>query len=323
MTRQESDFRPPLMISAEVSVSMPHWLSCSEFKRVLYGTDTYAIEGLEAVQAVAGEDARSFCYQHSLLVVKPEAVVTRRLERVFSWLEKVGFLIVEAVPFHFTPTITRGLWAYHWNAATGAHRRTVDLLVESGPSVAVLVRSTEPSELPATLRLAAIKGHANPARRQAGQLRYELGNYNALLNHVHSPDEPIDLLRELAVVLPGPELERVLCAAQRGQTVGAWRLGRSLTPSLYRDAGGPQSLDLSDVLAQVEAILGPVDVHGEDVRDLMSRCEEGGLILSRWQQIVLTTACTESVRKDVRRLVPSVSAADWVGTGIDHRIAVR
>jgi nucleoside diphosphate kinase len=322
MTRQES-IRTPLMISAEVSVSMPHWLSCSEFKRRLYGTDTYAIEGLEAVQAVAGEDARSFCCLHSLLVVKPEAVVTRQLERVFSWLEEVGFPIVEAVPFQFTPTITRGLWAYHWNAATGAHRRTVDLLLESSPSVAVIVRSTEASELPATLRLAALKGHANPARRQAGQLRYELGNYNALLNHVHSPDEPIDLLRELAVLLPSPELERVLGAAQRGQTIDAWQLGRTLTPSLYRDAGGPQSLDLSDVLPKVEAILGPIDVNGEDAHDLMSRCEEAGLILSQWQQIVLTTACTESMRKDVRRLVPSISAADWMDAGIDHRIAVR
>ncbi len=294
---------------------MPQWLSCSEFKRRLYGTDTYAIEGLEAVQDIAGEEARLFCYQHSLLVVKPEAVVTRKLDQIFSWLERVGFTIVDAIPFRFTPTITRGLWRYHWNAVTGVHRRVVDLLVESGPSVAILVRSEESSELPASLRLADLKGHANPARRRAGQLRYELGDHNPLLNHVHSPDEPIDLLRELAVVVPSTELERVLGAAQRRQTVTAQQLSQSLTPSLYRDAGPAQSLDLNHVLREVEAALGrPVDVGGGAVEDLLSRCEEEGLTLSRWQLVVIATACTESMRQDVRRLVPSVSAADWLGS---------
>jgi nucleoside diphosphate kinase len=309
--------RVPLAISAEACAALPEWLSSSEFKRRLYGTDTYAIEGLEAVRAVAGLEARSFCYSHSLLVVKPEAVVTRRLERIFSWLEEVGFPIVEAVPFRFSPAITRGLWAYHWNAVTGAHRRAVDLLVESGPSVAILVRSMESGELPASLRLAELKGHADPARREPGQLRYELGNHNALLNHVHSPDEPIDLLRELAVVLPSRELERVLGVSQRCQRVDARHLGRNLAPSLYRDAGDPQSLDLGEALAEVEGALGEsIDFPGSgDVDDLLRRCQEEDLILSRWQLIVLTTACMESVRKDVRRLVPSVSVADWLASG--------
>lgn len=314
LTPHDSIAQAPLTISSEACASMPLWLTCSEFKRRLYGTDTYAIEGLEAVQDVAGEEARLFCYQHSLLVVKPEAVVARKLEQIFSWLEKVGFLIVEAIPFRFSPTITRGLWGYHWNAVTGVHRRVVDLLVESGPSVAILVRSTEPGELPASLRLADLKGHANPARRQPGQLRYELGDHNALLNHVHSPDEPIDLLRELAVVVPGAELKRVLGAAHGRQMVTARQLGQSLVPSLYRDAGPVQSLNLSQVLAEVEAALGPVDIQGGAVGDLLHRCEEKGLTLSRWQLVVLATAYTESMRNDVRRLVPSVSAADWLGS---------
>ena len=302
---------------------MPDWSSRSGFKRRLYGIDTYAIEGLEAAQSVAGEDAQSFCHQHALLVVKPEAVVTRQLERIFTWLEGASFTIVEAVPFRFTPGITRGLWAYHWNAATGAHRRIVDFLVESGPSLAVLVRTTESRGLPATLRLAALKGHADPARRQPGQLRYELGNYNALLNHVHSPDEPIDLLRELAVIFTGHGLERILGAAQGEQAVDARQLGRSLTPSLYRDAGGPYSLDVNDVLVEIEAFLGPIDVDADDLDGVVGRCQEAGLTLTRWQQIVLRTTCTESMRNNVRRLLPSVSAADWMAVEIDQRLAVR
>jgi len=301
---------------------MPDWLSRSEFKRQLYGIDTYAIEGLEVLYSVAGDAARLFSHQYSLLVVKPEAVVTRQLERIFTWLEQTGFAIAEAVPFRFTPGITRGIWAYHWNAATGAHREIVDLLVESGPSVAVLVRTDKPNGLPATLRLAALKGHADPARRQPGQLRYELGNYNALLNHVHSPDEPIDLLRELAVIFARPDLERVLCSAQREQTLGALHLGQTLTPPLYQDAGAPCSLDVSDVLAEVEGCLGS-SVDGDDLGLVVSRCEEEGVALSRWQRIVLRTSCTESMRKDVRRLVPSVSAADWMAAGIDQQLVVR
>lgn len=298
-----------LTIPAEACSSMPSWLSSSPFKRQLYGTDTYAIEGLEAVERVAGDEARAFCYEHSLLVVKPEAVVSRRLERIFSWLEEVDFRIVDAVPFRFSPAITRGLWRYHWNAVTAAHRQAVDLLVESGPSLAVLVRASEVNGVPASLRLAELKGHADPARRQAGQLRYELGNFNALLNHVHSPDEPIDVLRELAVVLAPKALESLLGAAQLGQELSAHRLARGLAPSLYEIAGPPRALGLADVLRELGIELEVADV---ETGNLLQRSADGELALSRWQQVVLTTAYTESVRSDVRRLVPSVSLADWV-----------
>ncbi|MGN6274722.1 MAG: nucleoside-diphosphate kinase [Solirubrobacterales bacterium] len=298
-----------LTIPAEACSSMPPWLSSSLFKRQLYGTDTYAIEGLEAVERVAGDEARAFCYEHSLLVVKPEAVVSRRLERIFSWLDEIGFRIVDAVPFRFSPAITRGLWRYHWNAVTAAHRQAVDLLVESGPSLAVLVRASEVNGVPASLRLAELKGHADPARRQAGQLRYELGNFNALLNHVHSPDEPIDVLRELAVVLAPQSLESLLGAARLGQELSAHQLSRGLASSLYEIAGPPPALGLADVLRELGIEL---EVAELDLGDLLQRSADGELALSRWQRVVLTTAYTESVRSDVRRLVPSVSLADWV-----------
>lgn len=301
-----------LTISLEACSSMPSWLSSSAFKRQLYGTDTYAIEGLEAVERVAGDESRAFCYEHSLLVVKPEAVVSRGLEQIFSWLEEIGFRIVDAVPFRFSPAITRGLWRYHWNAVTAAHRRAVDLLVESGPSLAVLVRASGVNGVPASLTLAELKGHADPARRQAGQLRYELGNFNALLNHVHSPDEPIDFLRELAVVLPPEALEGLLGAAQVGQELSAHQLVRGLAPSLYETAGPPRSLDLAEVLRELGIEMEVADI---DIGDLLQRSADGELALSRWQRVVLTTAYTESVRSDVRRLVPSVSLADWVGSG--------
>lgn len=312
VTRASESGRPSnngLTIPAEACSSMPSWLSSSPFKLQLYGTDTYAIEGLETVEGVAGDGARAFCYEHSLLVVKPEAVVSRRLERIFSWLEEIGFRIVDAVPFRFSPATTRGLWRYHWNAVTAAHRQAVDLLVESGPSLAVLVRASEVNGVPASLRLAELKGHADPSRRQAGQLRYELGNFNALLNHVHSPDEPIDFLRELAVVLPPEELESLLGAAQMDQELSAHQLARSLASALYEQAGPPRSLALVDVLRELGIELKVADV---DIGDLLQRSADGELALSRWQRVVLTTSCTESVRSDVRRLVPSISLADWV-----------
>jgi len=301
-----------LAIPAEACAPMPRWLSSSEFKRRLYGTDTHSIEGLELVQEVFGEGARSFCHMHSLLVVKPEALVARQLKTILTWLEEVGFRVVDAVPFQFSPAITRGLWGYHWNAVTGAHRRAIDLLVESGMSIAILVTATEDSMVPASLRLADKKGHADPTRRRPGQLRFELGNFNPLLNHVHSPDEPIDVLRELAVVLAPAQYSLVVEAAKRGQRRDIRHLESELAASLYPAAGPRQPLDLIEVLAVIEDSIGPVDIHRLDLDDLLRRCGEACLTLSKWQRIVLTTASTASMRPDIKRLVPSTSVSDWL-----------
>jgi nucleoside diphosphate kinase len=301
-----------LAIPGEACVPMPRWLSSSEFKRRLYGTDTYAIEGLEALKRALGEAAQDFCRQHAFLVVKPEAIVTRQLGTILAWLEQAGFRLVYASSFRFTPAMTRALWGYHWNAVTGAHRRAIDLLVGSGPSVAIVVAAVEVDEVPATLRLVDLKGSADPARRRPGQLRYELGSFNRLLNHVHSPDEPIDLLRELAVVLSPSELDVAFEAARSGACVDAADLAQELAASVYPAAGPEQALDLADVLGAVEPSIGPVTPESLDSEDLLRRCDEADLTLTRWQRVVLATALAESMREDVERLVPSVSASDWL-----------
>ena len=52
-------------------------------------------------------------------------------------------------------------------------------------------------DVPASVELTGLKGPTDPDARAPGQLRHLLGRYSYLLNLVHTPDEPADVLREL------------------------------------------------------------------------------------------------------------------------------
>lgn len=309
----------PLLIDERARAPLPAWLSSSTFKLQLFGVDTDAIESFELVEELAGDEAMWFCLNHALLVVKPEVLVARSMDRVLQWLRDMNFAIVDVISFQFSSAITRGLWRYHWNAVTGEHREAVDLLVDAGPSVAMLVSSETPDQLPASLRLAHLKGSADPARRQPGQLRHELGNFNQLLNHVHSPDEPIDLLRELAVVLSRQQLKDAVRAALRRQTQDPQRILSGLVPALYAAVGPPQSLDVEEVLAELGEDLKVGRGCLPDAGAALALSRIRGVPLSRWQQIVLRTSSVVTHRPDIERLVPSVSASDWSRAKIEDR----
>jgi len=319
--RDQSDLArsDPLLIAGRARAPLPGWLSSSTFKLQLFGLDTDAIEGFELVEELARDKTQWFCLNHSLLVVKPEVLVARSVDRVLAWLREMNFAIVEVVTFQFSPAITRGLWRYHWNAVTGDHREAVDLLVEAAPSVAILVSSETPDQLPASLRLAHLKGSADPTRRQPRQLRHELGSFNQLLNHVHSPDEPLDLLRELAVVLSRQQCKDAIRAALRRQALDPQRILGDLVPPLYAAAGPPQSLDVEEVLTVLAEDWKLDRTYLPDAGAALELSRVRGVPLSQWQQIVLRTSSVVTHRPGIERLVPSVSASEWSRAKIEDR----
>jgi len=67
-----------------------------------------------------------------------------------------------------------------------------------------------------SVRLTTDKGPADPSQRLPGQLRYALGAGTYLLNQVHSPDDPDDVLRELSIYFGEPELAEFISACRGG-----------------------------------------------------------------------------------------------------------
>ncbi|WP_163511860.1 nucleoside-diphosphate kinase [Fodinicola acaciae] len=188
-----------------------------ERKRELFDDDTYYLECWDDFRdALAPARLREFCEHHSFLLVKPEALLTGRLPAILSWLRARGWLVAAVRDVPYCRHVLRGLWRYHWNAVSRQHREVVDLLFRACPALLLVVRHAKAG---ATAALAAQKGPSKPARRRPGELRAELGAYNAYLNFVHSPDEPADLVRELGVLLPSASRAALIDEATRGASV--------------------------------------------------------------------------------------------------------
>lgn len=233
---------------------LPAELTADPDKRAWYTEDTYLQESLGQLRTLT-DDASSFARRHAVLLCKPDAVLARRLTPAIDWLEHNGFQIVSARRITLTRHVVRALWYFQWNIASPERRRCADRLVAAADSLVLVVRGPEQDE-PASVLLTERKGPTDPARREPGQLRHLLGRYSYLLNLVHTPDEPADVLRELGVYFAETERADVFVEALSGRDRGTE--ARELAELICAHAE-PRSLrfhDAAAVLAQeVDALL--------------------------------------------------------------------
>lgn len=188
-------------------MGVPSVLTSSTRKAELYGYDTYFLEGFETASIQLGaKRAVAWASQHTLLLLKPELLATGRLPLLLEWLERHDISILAAWKVRLSRHAVRALWFYHWNSVTPAHRVTVDRLLHGHDCVVLVLHCTRDWRRSSPLWLSTAKGSAKVSERAPGELRWQLGNYNALLNFVHSPNEPADVLRELAVLLDPDDL---------------------------------------------------------------------------------------------------------------------
>ncbi|MFC3962356.1 nucleoside-diphosphate kinase [Nocardia jiangsuensis] len=181
-------------------------------KVAAYRGDTYVAETVEQLERL-GLDPAAFAIGHSMLLLKPDAIVARAVDPALKWLHDNGYRVVAAEIIPVNRHLARALWYYAWNIASPERRRLADLLV--GISDALLLVVTAPGDpLPVPLRLARAKGPTDPRKRRPGELRHLLGRDNYLLNLVHTPDDPADVLRELAIYFPEQTRAEVIEAAR-------------------------------------------------------------------------------------------------------------
>lgn len=280
-------------------------------KATRYAEDTYVQETL-AHLADAGIDAVEFSRRHSLLLLKPDAIVARAVEPTLDWLRDNGFRVVSARVCPVDRHLVRALWYFAWNIASPERRRLADLLAEISDAL-VLVVAGDPAGLPTPVRLTAAKGPTDPGRRQPGELRYLLGRYSYLLNLIHSPDDPADVLREFAIYFDTGTREQVLREIESGVDRGD--AAAACAADLYartpaRDFGrAAATRRLLDELGEV-----PVDFDAdrdEDCARLVRSALAAGRPVDPWSVIVLG-AQVLPMRANGRQILPPVSAPDWL-----------
>ncbi|MEV6017008.1 MULTISPECIES: nucleoside-diphosphate kinase [unclassified Streptomyces] len=272
---------------AEPSYGIPvsPLLTCHPDKQRLYGADTFYQESHDQLAELTG-DITGFAHRHALLLLKPDAVVARRLDAAADWLAEQGFRIVGAAVTRLTRTMIRSLWYFQWNLATPYRRRLAALFLEDADALVLLVRPVHDLEVPASVELTRLKGPTDPDARRPGQLRHLLGRYSYLLNLVHTPDEPADVLRELAVHFDAGERDRLFRSALADEDRGAH--ARELTGRLYA-ATEPRDLDFAPAVARLR---GTVSRHpGTDLsagpRALLETAWRQGIALDPWDAVIV------------------------------------
>ncbi|WP_156686408.1 nucleoside-diphosphate kinase [Mycobacterium sp. Marseille-P9652] len=202
-----------------------------------YDRDTYFLETCDALAALQ-IDRDAFARRNALLLLKPDAAITGAMRPAVTWLLDHGYRIVGAYPVRFTGLHIRALWYFNWHDATRERRRLADRLAGLSPAVVLVVTHPDDAQ-PVSVRLTADKGPADPARREPGQLRHELGAGTYLLNLIHTPDNPDDVLRELSIYFAEPLLSEVLseCATGADASAEAFRIVDRIESGLDRRSG--------------------------------------------------------------------------------------
>jgi hypothetical protein len=166
------------------------WLTRDEDKIAHYRDDPYFWEGRASYLAMGpvGEALRHLTF----LLVKPETIAGRRVAPILEFLRSAGHRIIGTWPVRMGRHETRGLWRYSLNTVPIAHILALEMLVTAGE-----------------LFLVGLDHQLTCGGASAAEL---LGCPALMLNFVHAPDEPADVLRELAVLCDAPRQEQIIAA---------------------------------------------------------------------------------------------------------------
>ncbi|MGW4193864.1 nucleoside-diphosphate kinase [Streptomyces sp. NPDC005004] len=292
-------------------------LSADPRKRAAYRVDPYAREGLDLFTSPSD---RAWLHTTTFVVLKPDAIVGRRGGLVLDILEEEGWRPFAARPLTFDPLLTREIWRYQFNAASRQRIAVVDHLLGSGPSLLVLLRDTRrPEGLPASVRLTAAKGSADPQAAHARDLRTRFGRVNGLFNFVHTADEPADLVRELRLFCYRTGVDWLRAALNSAlPSTGEECPARSLLAGLEAEA---PAHDL-DSAASLRRLAARSDAWGRlardhttsgTVRQWLSILAETALPpdSSRWDVLSVLTDWIDCNEPGVTPLLATVSATDW------------
>ena len=206
-----------------MSQSIEPWLARDDRKRAIFLDDPYFWEGWSLYHAARPPDRA--LTRLTFLLVKPEAIAGRRVEPILGFVRSAGFLVVGTWPVRMGRHEVRNLWRYSLNELPIAHIRALEMLVTAGQLFLVglslgrddCLGRVDPGQVTAAELLS--RGKGSTSRPEApGTLRQRLGCPALTLNFVHAPDEPADVLRELAVLgganLQEQVIDRLLAAGE-------------------------------------------------------------------------------------------------------------
>ncbi len=132
--------------------------------------------------------------QHTLAIIKPDAVAARHAGRIIQRIEEAGFQIRAMRMLRLSRQEAEGFYAVH------RERPFFQSLTEFMSSGSVIVLALEARDAIAKWR--ALMGATDPSKADAGTLRREFGR-SIQNNATHGSDAPDTAAFELGYFFPG------------------------------------------------------------------------------------------------------------------------
>ncbi|MFB9924788.1 nucleoside-diphosphate kinase [Amycolatopsis halotolerans] len=303
-------------------------LSVVPEKREVYGCDLYFRECWADVLSVFGGDATGVLDGLAMLVVKPDAVVGRRLGPVMEYLADNGFVPVATTRLRYTRHSMREVWRYDWHIYTVDRLQLCTFYYLTNDVLLFLARDVRPAAgLPATVRLCELKGVGDPAQRKPHHLRTKLNPPNRILNFVHVGDEPADIVRELAIFLDRPERLRFLEELRAHLAEDRTAQARAEIAAIEADCPA-HDLDIDATLDRLalmtresavarlrELVAGGERITWDELAELVP-FEKA----DRWDVIVTASFVVHNERPVPHALLPPVSPEAWTAQSARHPV---
>jgi Nucleoside diphosphate kinase len=220
-----------------------HLTSKIDSKIYRYGQESYFQESYRDFKSIFG-DQLAGCHRLTYMLFKPDAFVARSVERTLEVLRALDFRPIAFCELKFDRHKLRELWRYELNIARVERYRLIDDLLCSGPSMLVALEDCAPGQ-DGSARLSGQKGNSDVRKRSPESIRAKIGACENTLNFIHTPDELIDMVREVGVLLE----DKVRLALLR--TVAQWTTVdlAEVVASIY-DEYPAHSLRLADVYSR-------------------------------------------------------------------------
>ena len=259
-------------------------------KRTLYSRDSLFLEGYYDASLIWQEQMASLLARVALVLFKSETIAGQRLQVAHTLLTAQGFAAVAAEPVRFTGGLFHDLWRYQFQRATSDKIRLYTRWAAGTNGVVAAYIQTAPApRRPASVSMKVFKGPAAVERRQPEQLRSLMASPNSILNFVHASDEPADVLRELAILVPAERRDRVW----RAIATADFEAGQAELLALAdRFASGPpHDLDVAAAGERLAAKCSANGAAGQRYFDAVTTREK--LLVLRELELALGARCAE------------------------------
>jgi hypothetical protein len=263
-------------------------------KSETYRDDPDVSRGLAWARQILGPTMASTVSSHALLLIQPDCFARRMADRCVSFASRHGFRPVHAMRVRLEPRIVSGLWFYQSDTSSPDSLTIAELVCGRSDALLVLFRDDAPETgVPASLRLTRLKGPSDPGRRTPDQLRSVIGAQDRLIVLIHTSDEPIDVIRESAIIC-----------------------GPSARELYLRMAAPPADDAAADVAARIAAITGDTEAHDLDPAAAMRRLSDAVAAAAHDRG---RSGPAGRVRSTLARVAGGDGVLDWTSFAADLR----